>query len=172
MKRVKLVNVIVFSVPLLLILLAWNLFLMRGRTVESIDNGNDEPNGNGSYGLVYIGNSEVEEILADTSEEGTFIYIGRPGCPICDNLEPILEDVLANLGIELLYFQVALAAEDDLELTEDLIDQMDVFGIPMIVYLEQGEVVDRLTGFQSEETLIEFFESNGVPTGLEESDDE
>lgn len=111
--------------------------------------------------LHVIGNSEMEAILNDDSGVGTFVYIGRPTCPFCNEFEPILEGVLNDLDRELPYFETDLADLEDPMRRSQIFDRLGVAGVPAIVYIVNGQVVDSLNGLQQQEAVLEFFEANG-----------
>jgi len=124
------------------------------------DNGNSEED----RGLFYVGNTEMYEILNDTTGEGFFVYVGRPGCPHCAAFEPVLEETLEYLDRELRYYQTDLAAlgDDDSEMTmAEIIGELDVTGVPRVLYIENGEVIDALSGNQPKENVLTFFDDNG-----------
>jgi len=114
----------------------------------------------GDIQLVYIGNAEFEAILDDDSGEGTFVYIGRPTCPNCNILRPIVE-TLPGFDADLNYFETDMAMADDSEWATTLLERVELRGVPAIIYVENGVVVDRLMGVQSEDALTDFFERNG-----------
>ena len=111
--------------------------------------------------LHVIGLSEMEEILNDDSGTGTFVYIGRPTCPFCNEFEPILEGALQSLGQELAYFETDLADLENRTRRSEIQDQLGVTGVPVIVYIVNGETVASLNGLQQQEAVLEFFETNG-----------
>lgn len=112
--------------------------------------------------LHVIGNSEMEAILDDDSGRGTFVYIGRPTCPVCNEFEPILEHTLKRLSQELPYYEADLARLEDAQRSSVIFNRLDgVTGVPVIVYIENGQVVDALTGIHQQEAIQEFFEANG-----------
>ena len=116
---------------------------------------------NRSYGLYYVGNDEMQEIIDDTSGEGFFVYIGTPACPVCREFEPILERTLEYLGRELRYYHVGLARENDEGALVRILTRIDTATVPTIVYIKNGEVLDSIGGVQNREALISFFEENG-----------
>jgi len=129
--------------------------------VENDENTSDD--GEQRRRLYYVGNDEMYEILNDTSGEGFFVYIGRPTCPNCVEFEPTLEETLRYLDQELRYYQVDLAFEGpESEMTvSEIMDELEVTGVPRIVYIENGEVIDGLSGNREKEDVISFFEENG-----------
>lgn len=111
--------------------------------------------------LVIIGISEMDAILNDQSGTGTFVYIGRPTCPFCREFEPILEGALSDLGQELPYFETDLADQEDVDRRVEIMSQLGLQGVPVIVYIVNGEAVEALSGVQQQETVLEFFDRHG-----------
>jgi len=115
--------------------------------------------------LFYIGNDDMYEILNDRSGEGFFVYIGRPTCPNCREFEPVLRETLQSLGGEMRYFQTDIARESDdvsAMTTIDILNLINVPGVPSTVFIVNGEVVDRLGNSErTPEGLNAFFEANG-----------
>ena len=119
---------------------------------------------NESSGLFYVGNAEMYEIINDTSGEGFFVYVGRPTCPQCTAFEPTLEEALEYLDQELRYFQADLAAQlnDESEMTTgEIAQELGVTTVPRILYIENGEVIDQITGNRQLDDVLSFFENNG-----------
>jgi len=114
----------------------------------------------GDIRLVYIGNAEFEAILDDDSGEGAFVYIGRLTCPACTALRPVIE-TLPGFNADLDYFETDMAMAEDAEWTAELGERVELRGVPTIVYIENGVVIDRLVGVQDVPTLTDFFDRNG-----------
>lgn len=133
----------------------------------------DEPEAVVEPGLYPIGNDELYQILNNESEEenetGIFVYMGRPTCPMCREFEPVLDEALAYLGMSLNYFQTDQARVDDEAQMLLLLETLGITGIPIIVYIENGELRDFLMGMHEMEDVIDFFESNG-DVGLDRED--
>ena len=133
-------------------------------TDDDDDANDDDANDDDIRRLVYVGNSEMYEILNDASGEGFFVYIGRPTCPHCAAFEPTLEETLRYLDQELFYYQIDLAREGDAEsemTMSEIMEEIEVTGVPRIVYIEDGLVIDSLAGNRSQEDVISFFDENG-----------
>lgn len=111
--------------------------------------------------LYVIGNSEMEAILNEDSGVGTFVYIGRPTCPVCVKFQPTLERAISDLDQQLPYYETDLANLEDSKRRSEIFDRLDVSGVPIMVYIENGQVVDTLIGYQSQDAIHEFFEANG-----------
>jgi len=118
--------------------------------------------------LPYIGVEEFSELLADNTNTGHFIYIGRPTCPVCRRYEPILRDILHDKNTSIHYFQTDLAMETDGDYAVDtltLLQQLGVTSVPTLIYIENGVVIDiisnELGGRDARVATINFIENNG-----------
>jgi len=107
-------------------------------------------------GLNEIGNDRFEEVLAESSSNAKFVYIGRPTCPFCREFEPILDDTLRELEIGMYYFQTAAARYENEARLLSLLDPLNITGVPIIVFLEDGLVSDYLIGVSTREEIIDF----------------
>jgi len=146
------------------LVIALTLVIVLLILADILNEGDFQFGSNNANELVYVGNTEMYEILNDTSGEGVFVYIGRPTCPVCVEFEPTLRETLRYLDQELRYYQVDLAreADDESEMTmSEIMNELEVSGVPRIVYIENGVVIDSLASNQPKERVISFFDENG-----------
>jgi len=115
-------------------------------------------------GLHEIGNDRFAEILTADGEAGIFVYIGRPTCQYCREFEPILEATLQELEMPMYYFQTAKARYDAEAGGEarmlELLAPLEIEGIPIVVYLVNGQVVDYIIGVHQQAEIIAFLGEN------------
>lgn len=134
-------------------------------------NNADEPEvvePDGLVGLIETNNDEMYAILNDTSGVGIFVYVGMSTCPFCHEFEPILTETLEYLGRGLYHFEADTAAllDDEsimpmFEILMMMIEQTDFAwegGVPAMIYLVDGEVINFMVGVKTKEEIIEFFE--------------
>jgi len=111
-------------------------------------------------GLHIIGNNSFYEILNSDSEEGYFVYIGRPTCDLCRQMEPNIEQTLQELSMPMYYFQTALARTEEDYGGEarmlELLAPLNIDGIPIIVHLINGEVASYLIGVHDQSVITTF----------------
>lgn len=119
--------------------------------------GSSEP----ELGLYEIGNEQFAKIVASDNEAGYWVYIGRPTCQYCRELEPILEETLQYLEAPMYYYQTAKARYDDEDKMLSLLAPLDIEGIPIIVHLINGEVVAYLIGVHTQDEIIVFINEHG-----------
>ena len=116
-----------------------------------------------------ISNDDMYAILNDTSGEGIFVYIGMSTCPFCQEFQPILSETLEYLNRGLYHFEADTAALIDdesimpmFEILTSMIEQTDGAweggGVPAMIYLVDGEVINFMVGIRTKEEVIEFFE--------------
>lgn len=108
-------------------------------------------------GALEVVESEYVQALLDAG--GTvFLYVGRPTCPFCREFQPILAQTLIDRGESIYYFEIDLAREANAGLTDEVLSQLGISGVPALLYLEDGVVVDQLTGVRTPEELNVFFD--------------
>ena len=121
-------------------------------------------------GTQIITNNEMSEILADNSDRGFFVYIGRASCPACQQFEPTLHATLAELELGLRHFQFEDALAEDEDVAYELLSTIsdlafaswrDRGGVPVIKLFLNGEIIDYLGGVQPQSVIIDFFKRNG-----------
>jgi len=101
--------------------------------------------------------SNYEKAFANT--ERNIVYIGRDTCIYCQYLNPILKDFKKDFGAEYVYIDFEkISAKAFEEILKDLDIDPETFGTPYIVALENGEVKERLIGFNGEQRTFEFFQ--------------
>lgn len=108
--------------------------------------------------LDYVGNQEMEAILADRSGQGTFVYIGSPSCPVCNDFRPTVEATLRQLRARMYYFETDAAIADDLERARANLLQT-ASSTPTIVYIVDGEVISSVHAV-SQDALLTFLEQD------------
>lgn len=103
---------------------------------------------------------KVEELMA--SQEDQLIYLGRPTCPFCAEMEPYLKNYSNRFDIDYLYINTDNLT--DLQLQE-ILSYFNVslaeFGTPYIVTVSNNEVTDEMRGFPGPSYLVDFFKRTG-----------
>lgn len=121
--------------------------------------------------------NKVEELLAD--EKTSLIYLGRPTCPFCAQMEPYLNQYSKDFDITYHYINTDNLREDELsEILAYFGVSLYDFGTPYMVTVANGNKTDELKGFQGPEYLVDFLKRTGyIPKdakidGIEEVLDE
>ena len=74
----------------------------------------------------------------------------------------VLNDIAEEYGITINYLNITdLSTDDQTSMTESLDILSDGFGTPLTIVVQNKEVIDSIEGFDSEETMVEFFKENG-----------
>lgn len=107
--------------------------------------------------FITIDTKTLHELLKQDNNK--IIYIGRPTCPGCVFMEPILHSVLEEENIKAYYYNTKTAREEELEEFEDMIENIDAHYIPLILYYEGSKEADRLDYYdfaESQDSISEF----------------
>lgn len=96
--------------------------------------------------------SETFEQTVLRSTRPVVIDFGAPRCGPCRTLSPILDDLAARYGDELLIVEV------DADLEPELAVRYDVRGLPTLTAVNAGARFDELRGFPGRRKVEEWFE--------------
>ena len=100
---------------------------LSGPTIDKLDDEN------------YHYNQTLDEVNATVDNgEGEFVYFWSPTCQHCENATPYLIDAFENTGEEVTQLNV--------DEYEQAWQEYQIEATPTLVYFENGEEVDRLTG--------------------------
>jgi len=108
--------------------------------------------------LIEINNQDLSQLLYN--EESFIVYVGRPTCPACSEIEPVLRSLLRNLGTSIYYFNTDDARAEDSERMDELLAFLGVRLVPSIFYIEYGNVKDSILLIHDEQDLEEFLKRN------------
>lgn len=106
---------------------------------------------------------DIDEYL-DLKEgsEASIIYIARPTCHYCQEMEPIVRNIVYEYEVEVNYLNTD---ELDDEGQAKLIESDDYFsegyGTPLLLVVQDDEIVDILEGLSEKDATVEFFRDNG-----------
>lgn len=112
-----------------------------------------------------IGMTEFTTLLNE--EEPSIIYIARPGCGYCQQQEPIVEQIVEEYGITVHYLNTDNLTDSEMYSlfkvdTKLFGEEGEDFGTPTILIVKAGKVVDSIVGLTAEDSLVDFFEENGL----------
>ena len=106
---------------------------------------------------------DIDEYL-DLKEgsDASIIYIARPTCHYCQEMEPIVKNIVYEYGIEVNYLNTD---ELDDEGQSKLIKSDDYFsegyGTPLLLVVQDDEIVDIQEGYTDKDTTVNFLKDNG-----------
>jgi thioredoxin 1 len=72
-------------------------------------------------------------------------------CVPCKRLDPILEKLALDWNGKVVFYQV------DADNNPDLIMKFGIMSIPTVILLKEGKEIQRTTGLQNREKLVELF---------------
>ncbi|PFR94430.1 hypothetical protein COK43_02585 [Bacillus cereus] len=104
--------------------------------------------------FIEVNNQELVQLL--NSKEKFSLYIGRPTCPQCKELEPILKELLKESDREIYYYNVDDARSENEAEMKRLIKSLGVTVVPTIEYIENGNVADKIVGLQKKQEIKSF----------------
>ena len=106
---------------------------------------------------------DIDEYL-DLKEgsEASIIYIARPTCHYCQEMEPIVRNIVYEYGIEVNYLNTDELNDDG---QAKLIKSDDYFsegyGTPLLLVVKDDEIVDIQEGLSDKDTTVNFLKDNG-----------
>ena len=92
-----------------------------------------------------VTNENFEEVMA--AGKPVVIDFGAEWCGPCQALAPIIEELAAE------YEGKVAIGKCDVDSCDDIVAQYRVRNIPTIVFIKGGEVVDKVVGATSKETI-------------------
>lgn len=112
--------------------------------------------------LNYIDYETYEKLLSSKDKE--VIVVGQTTCGYCVQAKVILNDVARDNEIEINYIDYAKLDEDEREKFSESLEyfQEEEWGTPIIMIVQDGEIVDMIEQLATEDEYVEFLEENEV----------
>ena len=98
-------------------------------------------------------------------DEASIIYVARPTCHYCQEMEPIVKNIVYEYGIEVNYLNTDELDDEgqaDFIKSNDYFDEKGGYGTPMLIVVKDDEFVDVLEGLTDKDTAVNFFKDNGL----------
>ncbi len=95
----------------------------------------------------------------------SIIYVARPTCHYCQEMEPIVKNIVYEYGITVNYLNTdELDDEGQAKFikSDDYFDEKGGYGTPMLIIVKDDEFVDVLEGLTTKDTAVQFFKDNGL----------
>ena len=95
----------------------------------------------------------------------SIIYVARPTCHYCQEMEPIVKNIVYEYGITVNYLNTdELDDEGQAKFikSDDYFDKKGGYGTPMLIIVKDDEFVDVLEGLTDKDTAVNFFKDNGL----------
>lgn len=106
--------------------------------------------------LININTKELFELVK--SDEKKLIYIGRPTCPGCLQMEPMLGKVLEAKKVDAYYYDTSIAREKELEEFLKAREEFNAQYIPLLIRYDSNAEVERIDYYkfiESDENIFE-----------------
>ena len=109
---------------------------------------------------------DIDEYL-DLKEgsEASIIYVARPTCHYCQEMEPIVKNIVYEYGVTVNYLNTdELDDEGQAKFikSDDYFEEKGGYGTPMLIIVKDDEFVDVLEGLTDKDTVVKFFKDNGL----------
>lgn len=104
-----------------------------------------------SGSLISLDSQEIEEHIKN--KENLWIYIGRPTCPECEKLSPVLKEVLEENNKHVYYYNTDEARKENEQEMITLLEKLEVKLVPTIIHLKEGEIIKTSVGYQDKTSL-------------------
>ncbi|MET1180080.1 thioredoxin [Peribacillus simplex] len=96
-----------------------------------------------------IVNATDQTFTTDTSEGVVLVDFWAPWCGPCKMIAPVLQELDTEIGDK------AKIVKVDVDENQETAGKFGVMSIPTLIVLKDGEVVDKVVGFQPKEALAE-----------------
>ncbi|MFA1711827.1 thioredoxin [Peribacillus simplex] len=101
-----------------------------------------------------IVNATDQTFTTDTSEGVVLVDFWAPWCGPCKMIAPVLQELDTEIGDK------AKIVKVDVDENQETAGKFGVMSIPTLIVLKDGEVVDKVVGFQPKEALAELIEKH------------
>lgn len=113
--------------------------------------------------LISIGVDEYLQFYSDDSKK--LIFVGSGSCPYCAIAKPIIEHLAYEYDIDIYFLDTGNFSGND---ESDFVNSNDYFssgfGIPMLLYVGNNELVDIVDGLVDTAHYMEFLTINKIVT--------
>ncbi|MDD2377436.1 MAG: thioredoxin family protein [Bacilli bacterium] len=111
--------------------------------------------------LNYIDYEGYKELLASKKKE--VVVFGQIGCGACEAARPILFEIAKEYDLKINYFYVSYVTEEDYDEFLSSLSYLKEkeWGTPLMLVVENNEVIDNINGAASKEFYVEFLKENG-----------
>jgi len=96
-----------------------------------------------------IAHATDQTFTTETNEGLVLVDFWAPWCGPCKMIAPVLEELDADMGEKVKIVKL------DVDDNQETASKFGVMSIPTLLVLKNGEVVDKVVGFQPKESLEE-----------------
>jgi thioredoxin 1 len=101
-----------------------------------------------------ISNVNDQNFSAETSEGVVLVDFWAPWCGPCKMIAPVLEELDGEMGEKVKIVKL------DIDQNQETASGYGVMSIPTLLVMKNGEVVDKVVGFQPKDALAEVLEKH------------
>lgn len=94
-------------------------------------------------------------------QEPQLVFIGKPSCPFCEIVQPILEHLAYQYNLTINYVNIDNFSGDDQVDFVQSNDYFNSFGTPTLLIVSNGEITQTLEGLTDTESYTTFLKTNG-----------
>lgn len=112
--------------------------------------------------------SDDDEIVASfnevlNGETRRLVYIGRPNCTFCQQLQPSIDELSETYNIDYYYINTnELTSMQLATILNKLGKKTSTFGTPYLAIVQNGEKIAEQPGYVEKDVLFKFLEDNGL----------
>ena len=91
--------------------------------------------------------------------------MARPTCHYCQEMEPIVRNVVYEYGVKVNYLNTDELDDDgqaDFIKSDDYFEEKGGYGTPMLIIVKDDDFVDVMEGLTDKDTIVNFFKDNGL----------
>jgi thioredoxin 1 len=108
-----------------------------------------------SDAAIHLADNEVTDFLTQHASELVVIDFYADWCPHCQTLSPVLEDLAREYKTK-----GAQIVKVDADTSPDNAEKYQVEALPTLVFIKNGEEVERLTGGRDRATLAQLIDQH------------
>ena len=120
--------------------------------------------------LTFINYDEYEEIINESDKK--IVVVGQTSCSHCIAIKPALNSVAEDYDIEINYLNITDMTEEESNSFTDSLKKIEYndpdfvedgsFGTPLTLIIEDGKVVDYISGSRTKSQLVRDFKKAGL----------
>jgi len=154
-KPIIILTVAVVSVVLMIV----SVNTLSHQVKETDDSGVVDDGGyeGADIGALHVADSRHLIDMIDFGDSG-IVFIGRPTCPYCQQFAPMLTRVVKEGGYFVYYYNTDAASQADQESYYTVMMELGIEGVPSLIFLSEGRVMDKLYDTTNEAELRAFLD--------------
>lgn len=97
---------------------------------------------------------DVNQIIEEKETE--ILFVTRRGCPYCGDMKQRLLNILPEVDVTMVHYDTILDREERAEEMYSSLNTLSVESVPTLLFIENGEVKNRLDATASDEAIKAF----------------